>query len=265
MVYAMKLINVIKAEGHLISALYDLVHVPRNPLYEFSYILYLGEYSKYLYIAYYLDYNKCWDKLLKCIVLGNENLCKNKCIKKIYEVFDSINLFKWSEIEEIFNSVAQEVEEIFHNTINNYRELLNKIFGFNNYFKKVYVLYGFNPADSLLGSMLYWERDYVIVSAFVNPSHTANKITDLIYHEVLHGLIRLNNIELHDDVEELIIDALTPEGYLSKLIGLSNKVKDIDENNITAYVRAYFSEKLYDKGIKLLDFIRSLREPGYRL
>lgn len=47
---------------------------------------------------------------------------------------------------------------------------------------------------------------------------------DLIYHELLYAILRLHSLNIPDEVEEELINSLTPEGYLSMYLGLADEL-----------------------------------------
>ncbi|MCD6095691.1 MAG: hypothetical protein J7J99_03910 [Thermoprotei archaeon] len=79
-------------------------------------------------------------------------------------------------------------------------------------------------------------------------------IVDLIHHEVLHGLVRLNNISISHELEERIIDLLCPEGYLSKLLGVS-KARIGIHDEIVSYIDVYFKKRMYEN-TTILEYIK---------
>ena len=78
---------------------------------------------------------------------------------------------------------------------------------------------------------------------------------DLIYHELLHAILRLHSLDLPDEVEEELIDSLTPEGYLSIYLGLTDKL-NIGKGKISEVVSEYFKDKLFSKGIPIQYYIK---------
>ncbi|OYT39346.1 hypothetical protein B6U96_02335 [Archaeoglobales archaeon ex4484_92] len=62
-----------------------------------------------------------------------------------------------------------------------------------------------------------------MVACSVNDLVEHEVILDVAYHEILHRLIRLNRLKLGDKVQEVLLEFICPEGYLSELIGLSKR------------------------------------------
>ncbi|WFO74966.1 hypothetical protein J4526_07805 [Desulfurococcaceae archaeon MEX13E-LK6-19] len=258
----MEIHGVTSVEGHVAAALYDLVHVPQCPVHRYPYVFYIGDYSRVLYAGFIAEEKKCWDKLFKCIVFKED--CNADCVSEALEAIKSISVYKWDTIKETLDKLSSSVEKLHRKIREKYIEYMDRIFGFKKYFKEVHVIYGFNPLGGLMGSMLYWDEERVVVSSFTKPSMEAEQVLDLVYHEVLHGLFRLNKINVPSDVEETIIDTLMPEGFLSKILGLAKDVKKPSKDNITAMVRAYFEEKLYEKNIRLIEYLNTRSRVSYR-
>ena len=102
-----------------------------------------------------------------------------------------------------------------------------------------------------------------MLSIYVNDVLEHNQIVDIMIHEILHGLMRLNNIELREEIKELLIDISCPEGYLSRMIELSIDVK-VDEiaekyedlADLAMMVISYYESRVYDSGISILKWIK---------
>ena len=249
----MKMKSIVSKEAHILAAWYDLIHCP-GLLKNHSYAYYFGDMSKFLYFSYVVEGKKLWIPLLKCICLGIS--CSNPLIQKVIDIIKSIEVCGWREFEEYIKSnLTLRVEELFNSTFPVLQDFIRKAFNIDlGNLKELYVIYGFNPGRGLYGSLLYYCRDYVITSAFVNEYLNPETILDLIYHELLHAVIRLYNLNIPDEIEEELIDSLTPEGYLSILLGLTNKVH-IGESRVSKIIKEYFRNKLFNERIPLYQYL----------
>jgi len=84
--------------------------------------------------------------------------------------------------------------------------------------------------------MLYFDDENAAPQSTSTISMGESHVLDLAIHEPPHGLIRLNNVELGHDIEELelVVDVSSPDGYLSKIIGLVDEVNARLETSSTS-------------------------------
>jgi len=59
----------------------------------------------------------------------------------------------------------------------------------------------------------------------VNELTPENHVLDVVVHELLHGLLKLNRAGLSEALEELVASTAAPQGYLSEMLGLAEKVR----------------------------------------
>ncbi len=259
---AMRYYPHIEKRLHVVSVLYDLLHVPFTGGFS-PYLLYIGPFSQHLYLAYSIDRDGLWEDLFRCLVLGGE--CEG--LGDVVERLDRIRVHGWREVAGELRGVEKGVAVIYRDTVARMQALLADIMGFKRFFTELHVVYGFNPGHGLYGSLLYHDRVFAVVSVFVNAYIEPARALDLIYHEVTHGLMRLNGVELDPEIEEQLIDMLFPEGYLSRLLGLTDTIHiDVDHIDEWLYtvVRDYFDNKLYENGESLLEKImRKTREHAH--
>jgi len=135
-------------------------------------------------------------------------------------------------------------------------DLLVRVLGVSKLFREVYVLLAYNPGWGSYGSMPLHDPggEYVVTTVFTRRSLDARHVLDVVVHELIHGLFRLNNVELSEDEEEELIDPLCPEGYLSRKLGLSTLVRT-SRSRFAGAVREYFENKLYNT-MPLLEYIK---------
>ncbi len=214
----MEFIPIVDQDAFIVSTLYDIVHVPSSPYTVLPYAFYVSGFGEVMYTGYYIEKHDLWKELIHRI-LGLEYRGSNE-LDKALELIKGIEIPFWNEISVLLVEIHTRVSRLYIALKQDITNTVRKVFGFQKLFKRIYVVHGFSPLPkSLYGTMLYWSNDYVIVSIYVNDMHRPEKIIDIMIHEVLHGLMRLNNIELRDDIEELLIDISCPEGYLSKILG----------------------------------------------
>ncbi len=262
----MEIIPFASKEAYLAASIHDLVHIPYSPARSMPHILYTTCLGSLLHMAYHIEKNNLWDDLFAMLV-GTAS-ASNKKVGLIFNELKAINVYKWDEVKAILSDISKRINILYQKKENRIIDYIKRIFGFKQFFTKLYVIYGFNPMPSTsFGSMLYSDNEKVIIAVYINDIHRENHVLDLIIHELLHGLIRLNNIELEPDVEELIIDISAPDGYLSKIIGLVNKVNTRPEKVFYFQQRAeqykhlfdllveYYEKKIYDK-IDVIEWVK---------
>jgi len=259
----MDLIPIVDQNAFIVSTLYDIVHVPSSPYTVLPYAFYASGFGEVMYTGYYIEKHDLWKELIHRI-LGLEYRGSNE-LDKALELIKGIEIPFWNETSVLLVEIHTRVSRLYIALKQDIINTVRKVFGFQKLFKRIYVIYGFSPLPkNLYGSMLYWSNDYVIVSIYVNDMHEPEKIIDIMIHEVLHGLMRLNNIELRDDIEELLIDISCPEGYLSKILGLSMEIK-VDEiaekyedlAELASMAISYYENKIYDEDLDIIKWVTS--------
>lgn len=257
----MEYIPVINKEGFIAASLYDVIHIPSSPYTVIPYSYYVMGLGKPLYIGYFIEKHGLWNEVF--LKLINRLHRSRRELEYVMEMLKSIKLPMWEELRSMLMDLDRTVSRLFNEKRDELVDKIKTIFGFNKLFRKVYVIYGFNPLPKYTyGSMLYWDREGVIVATYVNDMHKPEKTIDIMVHEILHGLMRLNNINLKADIEELIIDISCPDGYLSRLLGLVSKV-DINEiaekyedlAELATMVITYYENKIYRENIDLIHWI----------
>ncbi len=257
----MEYISIIDRDSFVIAALYDIMHVSSSPYTVLPYAFYVSGFGKPLYVAYFIEKHNLWNNLF--LRLMKENHKSSKELEYAIKLIRSIELPMWEELSNTLSNLHPLIYKIFNEKKDVMIDKIKHIFGFNKFFRKIYVIYGFNPLpDYTYGSMLYWDHENTLISVYINDMQSPEKAIDIIIHEMLHGLMRLNNIELRADVEELLIDLSCPEGYLSKLLGLVDKVnvneiaeKYEDLAELATMVITYYEDKVYEDNISLIQWI----------
>ncbi len=219
----MELVPVISKEAYLAASIYDLVHVPYSPARSVPYVLYASSLGPLLYVAYRIEKSSLWDKLFSELV-GAASTSSEETNAVLNEL-KAINVYRWNEIAAILTDVSTRVGTLYQSRKDRIVYYMRKVFGFQRLFAKLYVIYGFNPMPSMsFGSVLHFNDESAIIAIYVNDALGECHVLDLIIHELLHGLMRLNKIELEHSIEELVIDISAPQGYLSKLVELVDRV-----------------------------------------
>ena len=212
----MDLIPIVKKEAMVLASLYDL-ECPINPASMFSNVYYLDPgMAKLLYAKYVLDKHDCWDDAFKAILKDMDNYA--------IEAIKAVDVYNWDVVETMLKNVAGEVKRVHNRFKDAFLQYTRRIFGFKNYFKKFYLIFGFNPLIATSrGNGLTSVKSYPVVACFIHEKHKPNLILDVAYHEILHRLLRFNKIQLKSKVEEAILNSTCPEGFLSELIGLAKR------------------------------------------
>ena len=218
----MMLKTIISKPAHLIAELYDLYHAfedVKTP----TYLLYHGDTSKLLYYGSLIEEKSLWSSIFKTLI-GYENSIK---AREILESLDNvINVYKWDEVEEKLKNHSKELIRVYDTRREKIREMLTRILGVNKFFHEIYLIMAYNPIHGLIGSLPLYDENgkYAVINLFIGPGVTPEKTLDLALHELIHGLIRVNDLNVPEDVEEEFIDALCPEGYLSRELGLATEI-----------------------------------------
>ena len=258
----MNYIPIVDRDAFVASTLYDIIHVSSSPYTIMPYAFYVSGFGKALYAAYYIEKHGLWNDLFHRI-LGFEYKSSSE-LDKALELIKGLEIPMWKEIGGELAEIHSKISKLYRSLEENIIGAIRRVFGFKEFFKKMYVIYGFTPLPrNLYGSMLYWNNEYIILSIYINDMLEPSQIVDILIHEILHGLMRLNNIELRGKIEELLIDISCPEGYLSRMIGLSIDVK-VDEiaekyedlADLVMMVISYYENRVYDSGISILKWIK---------
>ncbi|WP_052833629.1 hypothetical protein [Staphylothermus hellenicus] len=242
---------IVSKTADLLAKLYDMFNAPNTYENLPVHVLSINGLSETFYYGYVFDKENLWDKLFDVLI----NKQQDNMVKHYLSLLDKINIYNWKLIEkelEVFSGKFKETYSSYRSKINKF---LGKILRINKFFKEEYMILSFNPFKELIGAVprINIDLEYAVITLFVRPDSNPLKALDLYLHELIHGLLRLNNIRIREDVEEEFIDTLCPEGYLSKELGLSNTV-NVNEGNLQAYIASYFEEKLYEK-IDLLSYL----------
>lgn len=248
---------VVSKEAHLLAELYELFHIygdHKNPIYLF----YHGETSKLLYYGSIIEKYDLWIDVFK-LVIGLETS------EKAYRIIRRINgirVYKWNIISSRLRKHGDKLLEYYIQKRDKIRETLTRILGVKYFFNTLYVILAYNPLNELIGGLPYYDKEnnYAIINLFIGPGISPIKSLDLLIHELIHGLIHINEIDIPEDIEEEFIDTLCPEGYLSRELGLTNKL-NIENNRLAVIIGKYFDEK--KPGITLIEYVKKYYSGGY--
>ncbi|MET1159489.1 MAG: hypothetical protein ABWW65_00875 [Thermoprotei archaeon] len=254
----MEIKPVVSKTAHLLAELYDLYHAfseEKSPVYLF----YHGEQSRLLYYGYYLEKHGLWEEAFKAVI----GLPHDNRVDKVLEELSTIPVYNWDEIEDLLEKHGNELVKVYTSKREEIAKLLDRILGIRKFYDRVYVVLAFNPLNKLVGSLPVHREDgeYAVASLFIGIESTPEKSLDLLLHELLHGLIRLNELDIPEEEEEEFIGILCPEGFLSRELGLVTEV-NVEESGLTAIVERYFNEKRY-RELTLLEYIRAFKNTQY--
>ncbi len=250
-------VPVVNREAYLATVIHDVMHIPFSPARSVPHVLYPSDLGRLLYAAYVIEKHGLWRELFLRVVGISEPT--NETIESVLSELKQHNVYRWDSIEEDLLRLSEGVGSLYNEKKEPLISILRKIYGFRRLFKRTYIIYGFNPVPGLsFGSMLHYDSENVVLAAYVNALMTKKQVLDVIIHELLHGLIKLNELRLEHDLEELIIDASAPQGYVSELLGL------IDKSRIRVNDVIYFAKKGTDKYEQIFQHIwRYFEEQHY--
>ena len=259
----MKLIPVLKKEAIVLATLYDLA-CPFSPFYITPHVYYLEpNLAKLFYVKYLLDKFNAWDNTFEAILESTSN--------EIVEILRSVEIYNWNNIRKIIEDIAKRVLELHQTFAGRFIHHTQKIFGFKKYFDKVYLILGFNPlSHTCNGNGMDSIRKFPVVACFVNDLVKHKVILDVIYHEILHRLIRLNELKLSDKVQEVLLEFMCPEGYLSELIGLNKRKLERhlppkyewfrrEYEQLKDPIEKYFEDRVYEK-VTIIKYLEKILE-----
>jgi len=217
-------VPIVKREAYVAVAVHDLVSIPHSPARSIPHVLYAAGLGGPLYLVYLIEKRRLWDRLL-CYLVGASRELGAEGAEVLREL-ERVEVHRWGELEEVLRSAAQRVGKLYEGKVEGFVDLARRAFGFERFFERVYVVYGFNPlVGSSFGSLLYFDGEKAIVSAYVNELTPENHVLDVVVHELLHGLLKLNRAGLSEALEELVASTAAPQGYLSEMLGLAEKVR----------------------------------------
>ncbi len=255
----MKIIPIVSKRAHLLGVLYDLFHVPN--IVDHGYIYNIGEMSKLFYVGYILDQYGLWGKAFTHLI----NIVEDHEIERYLDIIDTIEIYQWDKLQVELEITANKVLEVYKDKRDDIIDKLKIILGVDKLFDTIYVIFGLNPLKGLYGSLPYHTDNYAVVTIFTRFDEKPERILDLILHEIIHGILHVNRIEIvtgNEEIEEEFIDTLCPEGYLSKLLGLAEKL-NVNEGYLKTIIHQYFNEKIYEHGVSLVKYIKEKISGGY--
>lgn len=253
---------IISKRAYLLGVLYDLYHVPSLIENDHLYVLNVGELSKFFYVGMMFDKYSLWRKAFETVI----GLTSDYESEKYLEILDDIDIYRWDLLKAELELLASKlITNIYPNIKSKLLEAFKNILGIEKVFKKSFIIIGVNTFKGLFGSLpVYNGEEYAVATTITNLNVKPEEILDLTIHELLHGLIRVNNIPIPEQYEEEFIDILTPEGFLSKHLGLSKTVKS-SESPLYPIVKAYFEEKQFERGVSLIGYLKNRLNQTYHL
>jgi len=212
----MKLVPILKKEAIILATLYDLT-CPFSSFQILPHVYYLEPtMAKLLYAKYLLDKHNAWDEVFEAILRDSSN--------EVIEILRSIEIYRWRSIREVIERSARRILELHEKFVEKFIHYTRRLFGFNQYFSEIYLILGFNPLSHISnGNGMSTVKKFPVVACFVNDFIRHEVALDVVYHEILHRLIELNKLKLSDKIQEVLLEFMCPEGYLSELIGLNRR------------------------------------------
>ena len=220
----------------------------------------VGELSKLGYLGYFLSKEECWLDTMECLIRGE---CVKKCSLKAKEAVGELKYPAWKDVEKELQMLARLLAVTYRKKKRRIDDSLKKVIGIESTPQELYVILAFTPSTTFFmeGGVLTFNETEGYVYVFGNELYTPQHILDVALHELLHIAWRISEVPLPDDVEENVIDALCPEGFLSQYLGLTytpKKIKGRLENTISRF----FDEKLWIQGKKLLEYLSDFSGKG---
>jgi len=243
---------VVSKIAHLVAVLYNIYYASmfRNyPLYS----LFHGPTSRLLYVGSLVIENNLWRELFEAVI-GRSG---GGAVSDIISELENVEVYKWELLEEFLKKQSTELINLYTSMSGKISDLLTRVLGISKLFREVYVLLAYNPGWGSYGSMPLYDpsSEYVVATVFTRRNLDTRHVLDVVVHELIHGLLKLNNVGLSEDEEEELIDPLCPEGYLSRELGLSTVVRT-SRSRFAGAVREYFENKLFNT-MPLLEYIKS--------
>jgi len=241
---------VVSKTAHLAAVLHYIYHAPFFRGYPLHTLFY-GPMSKLLYIGSTINENNLWRDLFEAVIGRSRSSAVNDIVGEL----DDVEVYRWAQLEGFLRKQSAELVDLYTAMSGRIKDLLIKVLGVSRLFKEVYVLMAYNPGWGSHGSMPLYDPsgEYVVTAVFTRRNLDTRHVLDVVIHEVIHGLLRLNGIELSEEEEEELIDPLCPEGYLSRELGLSTAVR-ASRSMFASAVSKYFENKLFNT-ISLIEYL----------
>jgi len=266
-------VPVVSKEAYLAAVIHDVVCIPFSPARSVPHVLYPSGLGRLLYAAYVIEKGGLWRELFLCVVGVPGLHCG--AVDSVLSELRRHEVYCWDSVEGDLLRLSEGVGSLYNEKKELLISVLRKVYGFRKLFERTYVIYGFNPVPGLsFGSLLHYDNENVVLAVYVNALMNEGQVLDVIIHELLHGLIKLNGLRLEHDLEELIIDASAPQGYLSELLGLVDRsrarVKDViyfarkgaeKYEQVFQHIRRYFEERRYDE-VSIFEWVSKRRSNG---
>lgn len=220
----------------------------------------VGELSKLGYLGYFLSKEECWLDTMECLVRGE---CLKECSLKAKEVIEELKYPAWKDVEKELQMLARLLAVTYRKKKKAIDASLKEVIGIGKTSQELYLILAFTPSTNLFmeGGVLAFNESEGYIYVFGNELYTPQHILDVALHELLHIAWRINEVPLPDDVEEEVIDALCPEGFLSQYLGLTYTPKK-SKGRLEYAISKFFDEKLWIQGKKLLQYLSGFSGKG---
>lgn len=253
----MGVILIVSKEADVLARLHDLFRLSPEDGVQ-PHLIYFGGASRALYYGWLIERYGLWDEAFDYVVGRGGGRARY-----YVEGLSDVELFGWDDVENELRRFGNNFIEAYKGYENDIRRWLGRVLGVRTFFDNEYVILAFNPGRGVFGSIPRVSKvgRYAVITLYVGVGAGAKEAVDLFVHELIHGLIRLNNLPVPEEYEEELVDALCPEGWLSMVLGLSEGVR-VEESGIKARVGEYFSNRHYER-VDLITYLMGRARGGY--
>ncbi|MEZ0394191.1 MAG: hypothetical protein ABWK00_04000 [Desulfurococcaceae archaeon] len=213
----------------------------------------VGEVSKLLRLGLAISRKGLWEACWRHLMYGEQ------LPEEIEGLLSSVSVDAWDDLEPFLRELADGLAAEFSARRKAIEGELAKVFGNVRLPGTIHVIMGFNPGKRSFGATLFVDkaRGEMLAGLFAGLSSTGATLLDELLHQILHGVVGLNEGRFRDveEDEEELLEALAPRGYLSVELGLWPSVEEKEDNVYSYILREYFNRKLYSKQ-DLLEYLR---------
>lgn len=248
---------VVSKEADALARLYDLLRLAPDAVIQ-PHMLYFGGVSEAIFYGWLIERDGLWDEAFDYVVGRGGEIARS-----YVEALGRMELFGWDLIEEELRDFGNRLIDTYRRYEGDVRRWLKKVLGARKFFDDEYIIVSFNPGKGVYGLLprVNTSDGYAVIALYVGVDADVREAVDLMIHEIIHGLIRLNNLPVPEEYEEELVDALCPEGWLSKVLGLSESVRASD-SGIRARVGEYFSNRHYER-LDLISYLAGKARSDY--
>ncbi|AEM38195.1 hypothetical protein Pyrfu_0323 [Pyrolobus fumarii 1A] len=188
--------------------------------------------------AFEAERRGAWCSLAKCLA-GRE--CDTGTSMHA-RVFHSVEAASFDSIADV-EGLQDACRRILADTWGRFIRFCQGAFSEKPRLKRLAVILAPSLTPRLDASVVCTDNQTLYIAALVHPTVEPRQLVDLVYHEVMHELL---HGKVDEELEEKIIDALAPEGVLSKHLGLTERAFCRDA--LCKLLERYVENRLYEKG-----------------